>query len=261
MKKHCLPQGITLESGERIDTLSGNYIIFQPEHGQRYTTDDMLTAWLAVKTIRQQVEKKKTFFDLGSGLCSVPMIVLENIPDITGQGVEINPSKIKLAQKSLKTNNCYDRFNLTEGDLRDLNIAKNYPFITSTPPYYDKSEGPVSSNFHKKTSRFELHGAITDYFKAAAQHISDDGYFFTVYPYLYRDRVYKAAQTNGFARAYEVVVIPKEGKPPLISLFAYKFTTETTVTEKTIIIRNLDNSFTDSYNAIRKEVHFKTKSK
>ena len=33
--------------GARIDTLSGNYIIYQPEKGQRYSTDDMLVAWLA----------------------------------------------------------------------------------------------------------------------------------------------------------------------------------------------------------------------
>jgi hypothetical protein len=42
----------------RIDTLSGDFKIYQPDVGQRYSTDDMLTAWMAIicnEEVRQAV--------------------------------------------------------------------------------------------------------------------------------------------------------------------------------------------------------------
>ena len=54
----------------QIDRLSGDYIIHQPVEGQRYTTDDMLVAWLAVRELQADQSGKSTFLDLGCGLCS-----------------------------------------------------------------------------------------------------------------------------------------------------------------------------------------------
>ena len=39
----------------QIDRLSGDYVIYQPVQGQRYTTDDMLVAWLAVRELRATI--------------------------------------------------------------------------------------------------------------------------------------------------------------------------------------------------------------
>jgi tRNA1(Val) A37 N6-methylase TrmN6 len=86
----------------RIDTLSGNFKICQPDVGQRYSTDDMLTAWMAV--ICSDINPPGRFLDLGSGLCSVPMIVLWKFSQISGVGIELRENRRELGLKSLEMN-------------------------------------------------------------------------------------------------------------------------------------------------------------
>jgi len=101
--------------GARIDTLSGDYIIYQPEEGQRYSTDDMLAAWLAVKSAKTSVAPVNTFLDLGSGLCSVPMIFLWAFCEARGVGIEISRDRLLLGQASLEANGLLPRFKLIRG--------------------------------------------------------------------------------------------------------------------------------------------------
>ena len=116
-----------VSSGVQTDTLSGDFIIYQPEKGQRYTTDDFLVAWFSVKKIQESLRTANCFLDLGSGLCSVPMIILWAFPALTGVGVEINRDRLSLGMKSLAANGLTQRFHLIHGDIRQIFVKKNSP--------------------------------------------------------------------------------------------------------------------------------------
>lgn len=232
----------------RCDTLSGDFKIFQPENGQRYSTDDLLTAWFAIKSVSANPPTR--FLDLGSGLASVPMIVLWKFPDLSGTGVEIRPNRYELAEKSLKTNGLTKRFSILHGDLRELALDEKFDLITSTPPYYQNTEGPLSGNDDKAAARFELNGNIDDYFKTAAKHLSQNGVFITVYPYTYDKRVYDAAKNCGMFINSRVDFIPKAGKPALISIFSASFSEKEHVTE-TLTMRDEAGNHTAEYNDAR----------
>ena len=240
----------------RCDTLSGNFKIFQPENGQRYSTDDLLTAWLAIKTV--SADPPSRFLDLGSGLASVPMIVLWKFPGLSGTGVEIRPNRYELAEKSLEMNGLTERFHIIHGDLRDLKLEEKFDLITSTPPYYQSAEGPISENDDKAAARFELNGNIDDYFRTAAKHLSGNGVFITVYPFLYAQRVFKAAENCGMTVNSRVDFIPKAGKPALISIFSASFAKKELSTE-TLTMRDETGSHTKEYNAARILCGFKEK--
>lgn len=240
----------------RIDTLSGDFIIYQPQSGQRYSTDDMMTAWMAIKAV--EANPVSSFLDLGSGLCSVPMIVLWKFSDIIGVGIELRDNRRFLGLRSLKENGIDDRFELNSGDLRELKLERTFPLVTSTPPYYTEQEGPVSSHDDKSSARFELNGNIDDYFRIAAAHLSESGKFITVYPFLYRNRVNAAAKKNGMFVNKRVDMFPRDGKPPLISLFECSFSESNEETSK-ITIRDKNGAYTDEYNEARKLCGFKVK--
>ena len=243
--------------GARIDTLSGDYIIYQPEEGQRYSTDDMLAAWLAVKSAKTSVAPVNTFLDLGSGLCSVPMIFLWAFCEARGVGIEISRDRLMLGQASLKANGLLPRFKLIRGDIREKFLEEKFPAVTSSPPYYKKDEGPVSSNSDKAGVRFEMNGTIFDYFKSASYHLESGGFFTTVYPYPYAERVFDAAEKYGFNCDLRVNVIPRQTKPPLISLFRFlKGANGQNITE-TFAVRNEDQRFSEKYKEIRRELGFK----
>lgn len=240
----------------RCDTLSGDFKIFQPENGQRYSTDDLLTAWLAIKTVSANPPAR--FLDLGSGLASVPMIVLWKFPDLSGIGIEIRPNRYELAEKSLEINGLTQRFSILHGDLRELDLDEKFDLVTSTPPYYQSSEGPLSENDDKAAARFELNGSIDDYFKTAAKHLSKNGVFITVYPYTYNKRVYDAAKNCGMFINSRVDFIPKAGKPALISIFSASFSEKEVITE-TLTMRGEAGNHTAEYNDARILCGFKPK--
>ena len=240
----------------RCDTLSGDFKIFQPENGQRYSTDDLLTAWLAINCVSDDPPAR--FLDLGSGLASVPMIVLWKFPKISGIGIEIRPNRYELAERSLAENGLTERFSILHGDLRELALDERFDLVTSTPPYYQSSEGPISENDDKAAARFELNGNIEDYFKTAAKHLSDQGVFVTVYPYAYSERVFAAAKNCGMFINSKVDFIPKVGKPALISIFSASFSEKGPVF-KTLTMRNEAGDHTAEYNEARVLCGFKPK--
>ena len=232
----------------RIDTLSGNFKICQPDVGQRYSTDDMLTAWMAV--ICSDINPPGRFLDLGSGLCSVPMIVLWKFSQISGVGIELRENRRELGLKSLDMNGLSNRFNLLNGDLRDLELDERFPLITSTPPYYTDSEGPLSPHDDKSAARFELNGNIEDYFETANRHLSETGMFITVYPYQYRDRVYTAASKFKMFINKRVDMVPRSGKQPLISMYSISYN-DNAETVSTITVRDKAGKYTDEYDQAR----------
>ncbi|MBO4440914.1 hypothetical protein J5834_02255 [bacterium] len=248
--------GIMPEKGERCDTLSGDFVIFQPEDGQRYSTDDFMTAWLAVTEFCAQPPLR--FLDLGSGLCSVPMMVLWKFRNLSGIGIELRRNRFLLAQKSLSVNGLTDRFELLHGDLRGLSLDEKFELITSTPPYYTKAEGLLSENCDKAAARFELNGSIENYCEAASEHLAEGGRFITVYPYLYRSRVYEAARLFGMFPRRRVDFLPREGKPPLISIFSIGFGSTDERLER-LTMRDPSGNHTEEYNNARILCGFKPK--
>lgn len=247
----------TCFSKPRIDTLSGDYIIYQPENGQRYCTDDMLVAWLAIRSIREGAVSVGRFLDLGSGLCSVAMIFLWGIPKTTGCGIEINRERMLLGRKSLAANGLSARFHLIHGDIRNIFLNEKFSLMTSTPPYYMKKEGPASPNGDKSVARFEINGTIFDYFQSAAVHLNPGGAFITAYPFQYAQRVLAAAREQEFYPHLRVDVIPRQPKPPLISLFRFLKGVKGRNASETLAVRNEDQSFTQEYKEVRQELGFK----
>jgi len=251
----------TCRRGERTDSLSGSFIIFQPENGQRYTTDDMLAAWIAFITMKRSSRPCPAMLDLGSGLGTVPMILLWAIPGMQAVGIEVSRQRLMLAAKSRAANGLSSRLLLISGDLRRVRLKKKFFFVTSSPPYYEKHEGPLSSCPDRASVRFELQGCIEDYFQAAADHLEDGGFFTTVYPFQHGQRVFDAAEKHGFHLVRQVQVIPRESRQPLFSLFAFAKNHQGHGAVETLTIRGTDQRFTDAYKNIRRDLGFPEKER
>ena len=142
----------------RTDRISGDYVIYQPVQGQRYSTDDMLVAWLAVRELREDPPGVPSFLELGCGLCAVSMIILWCCPELSGIGIEVAEERLECARQSLAANQLENRFQLINADVRALRLKRRFNFITSSPPYYEFREGPVSPDPDRARVRFETTG-------------------------------------------------------------------------------------------------------
>lgn len=245
----------------RTDRISGGLVIYQPEQGQRYTTDDVLVAWLAVRELHEDPENIQSFLDLGCGLCAVSMIVLWCCPGLSGIGIELAKQRLACARQSLAANEFHSRFQLINADLRALRLKRRFAFITSSPPYYEFREGPVSPDPDRARVRFETQGSIEDYFQAAAAHAEPQARFITVYPTQYKQRVNAAAAATGFSIRRSIDIIPRAGKPALFTLFTCIRGVSGDRQEEELTVRGPDQLFTPEFRDVRRMLGFRDKER
>jgi tRNA1(Val) A37 N6-methylase TrmN6 len=245
----------------RTDRLSGDYVIHQPVQGQRYSTDDMLVAWLAVRELREDGTNVSCFLDLGCGLCAVSMIILWCCKNVHGFGIEHAEERLDCARQSLAANQLENRFQLVNADLRDLRLKARFSFITSSPPYYEFREGPVSPNPDRARVRFETQGSIEDYFQAAAAHAAPGARFITVYPTQYKQRAVAAAHASGFSIRRSIDIIPRKGKAALFTLFTCVNNTGEATCVEELTVRGPDQLFTPEFRDVRRMLGFRDKER
>lgn len=156
-----------------LDLLAGDWGIFQLRGGHRYSTDDLLTAWTAARAR----PSARRLLDLGSGIGSVGLLTLWRL----GTGAELTMLEVQTLSHALATRTVahiglQGRVSLHLGDLRDW-PGGEFDLVTGSPPYIPPSRGVPSSHPQKAAARFELHGDVYDYCRAAARSLADGGVF------------------------------------------------------------------------------------
>ena len=189
------------------------------------------------------------------------MIILWCCKELRGIGIEHAASRLDCARHSLSANQLENRFQLINGDLRALRLKRRFDFITSSPPYYEFREGPVSPDPDRARVRFETQGSIEDYFQSAAAHAASGARFITVYPAQYKQRAIAAAHASKFSIRRSIDIIPRAGKPTLFTLFTCVNKTDEAQSFEELIVRGRDQLFTPEFRAVRHMLGFRNKEK
>ncbi len=187
------------------------------------------------------------------------MIILWACSDLNGIGIEHAEERLGCARQSLAANQLENRFQLINADLRALRLKRRFNFITSSPPYYEFREGPVSPDPDRARVRFETQGSIEDYFQAAAAHAGPQARFITVYPTQYKQRAIAAAHANGFSIRRSIDIIPREGKAALFTLFTCINKAGEALSVEELIVRGPGQLFTPEFRAVRRMLGFRDK--
>lgn len=139
--------------------------------GHRYSTDDVVTAWVAGREVESGLVSSVSGFsssssaaadggavpggeglkglDLGCGLGSVLLMMCWQLPQIHYHGVEAQSVLVERARRSILVNGCEERTQVQHGDIRELPpevASSTYAIITGTPPYFDAHGAPLPSN-------------------------------------------------------------------------------------------------------------------
>ncbi|MDB4946190.1 MAG: tRNA ((6))-methyltransferase TrmN6 [Labilithrix sp.] len=239
------------ELGEPItlDGLTARHRIFQRKKGHRHSTDDLLTAWYALA----QSPPARRFLDLGTGIGTVGLLVLAGMPeDAHLTCVEAQEVSFRFLGENVRANDLASRVTMLHGDLRELALTERFPLVTGSPPYFDVSTGIVPSDSQKAHARFELRGDVRDYAKAAARHLEPGGLFVLCFPFPQKQRALAALRAEGFLAIRHRDVVPREGVPPLFSLFACRLaTTPDDVPEPAFVVRHADGRHTQAMHDVR----------
>jgi tRNA1Val (adenine37-N6)-methyltransferase len=239
-----------------LSYLSGDWRIFQPQKGHRWSLDDLVTAWVARRRVR--VSEPQEFIDLGTGLGSVLMLLAWTYPEARLWGVEAQAARANRARRSLCYNGAEDRTTIVDGDIREAGttlrhlLPRSPQLVTGTPPYFDATRTRAADDTEAAACRIEMRGGLEDYLGAALELVAPEGSCVLCYPSSEADRAELAARSLGLFLQERVDVIPKVGKPSLIVVDAFA-RGQTEVARSSVTVRDECGNWTPEFRAIRRD--------
>lgn len=242
---------------EDLSYLAGDWRIFQPKSGHRWSLDDLVTAYVAVDECG--ASGRFTAVDLGCGLGSVLMLVAWAFPDCHVTGIEAQATRAERARRSLRYNGAASRCTVVDGDIRHLSRVTEEGLepprlITGTPPYFDLTATNLSRDSEAAACRAELRGGLEVYLDAGECLLSADGSLVLCYPHVSGERAKRAATDRNLALASRLTVIPATEKEPLIVVdrFVRSSGDSRAVKERRLVVREANGHWTDDFRMVRR---------
>jgi tRNA1(Val) A37 N6-methylase TrmN6 len=239
-----------LAPDEQSVALTRDFRLIQKRRGHRYSVDDMLVAGLAIA----RAGSPEHVLDLGCGLGSVLLTVAWAFPTASLVGLELQPEHCALADRNLRLNRCQARARIVAGDLRDralLEALGRFDLVTGSPPYFAPGSGTPCADPARRAAHFELAGGIEAYAAAAAITLTPRGLFVACAGASPEDRASEALSAAGLSLRYRRAVLPREGKPPFLTLLLASKEAAAIEEAPPLVLRHEDGRLTAEHVAIR----------
>jgi tRNA1(Val) A37 N6-methylase TrmN6 len=210
---------VEVEAGETLDGLCGHWRIFQLAKGNRFSVDDLVTAWYGTTWC----PRAGRIADLGSGIGSVALLAAWRCPGAVVHTVEAQEQSLRLARKSIRYNSQEARVFPRLGDLRDAALFDGeapFDLVTGTPPYWAEGDRLPAAHPQSVPARLEVRGSIADYAQAAARLLAPGGIFACVFPNDQRERALAALCEAGLLCLHRREIIFKAGESYGLDVFA-----------------------------------------
>jgi tRNA1Val (adenine37-N6)-methyltransferase len=212
------------------DALTDRVRVLQRRGGHRYSVDDVVTAWVA---IRAAGEATQSCLDLGCGLGSVLLMVADRLPGLRAVGIEAQAASFVLAERNIERNRLGRRVSVQFGDLRDPALLERvlqaevafgrnagFDLITGTPPYKPLGSATLSPDPQRAHARVELRGGVEAYLCAGARALSPRGCFVICAESALAARMQAGARDARLRIVHRLDVIPmQDRKARLFSVY------------------------------------------
>jgi tRNA1Val (adenine37-N6)-methyltransferase len=248
------PAGLWPRTDEDLCWLAGNWRLLQRTDGHRTSLDDLVVAHLAAELCLGVPPVR--VLDLGCGIGSVLLFVAWRFPAAVMTGIEAQSLSAELARRSVRWNGIGDRATILTGDFRDaatLPGEGRFDLVTGTPPYFPSGAGPESAQVQRAPCRFEHRGGIEAYCAAAAPRLAPGAPFVACQAWNQRERVPPAAAAAGLALVRWREIVPREGKEPLLCIFAMRAAdaAEPLGITPPLVVRDHQGRRTEEFRAVR----------
>ncbi|MGE3540054.1 MAG: tRNA1(Val) (adenine(37)-N6)-methyltransferase [Candidatus Tectimicrobiota bacterium] len=228
--------------------LAGAWRIFQLRRGHRFSADDLLTAWVAARAQPQASQ----LLDLGAGIGSVGLLTLWKLATAAHLTmVEVQALSHQLACRTTDYNGLTARITLHRQDLRHW-PGGCFDLITASPPYIPLGLGVCPQHPQKAAARFELHGNVYDYCRAAARSLAPEGVF--CFCHAADDpRPEQAITQAGLTLLCRQEVHFRASLPPRLAVFTCAWAGQPH-TSAPLLIRDQAGRWTSAYLALREDM-------
>jgi tRNA1Val (adenine37-N6)-methyltransferase len=237
---------------EDLCWLAGNWRLLQRTDGHRTSLDDLVTAHLAATL----VDSPGRCLDLGCGIGSVLLFLAWKFPEARLLGIEAQDVSAALARRSIAWNGIDGRVTVVLDDFRTAEILAReaqFDLVTGTPPYFPVGAGPQSDRVQRGPCRFEHRGGIEAYCLAAVPMLAPGAAFVACEAWTQRERVEPAARAAGLRLVRWREIVPREGKEPLLCIFAMRAAdqAEPLLTLPPLVVRDASGRRTAEFKVVR----------
>jgi tRNA1(Val) A37 N6-methylase TrmN6 len=201
--------------------LVGAWRIYQRRRGHRASTDDVVTAWMAVRLAGGTPAR---YLDLGCGIGSVLLLTAHRLRPGSSLGVEAQAQSALLAQRSVAELPDPPPITVERADLRAVSPERHglFDLVTGSPPYFPLGTGVLSGDAQRRACRFELRGGVEAYCDAAARVLTPEGAFALVFPTDGDARVLAAAARSGLhLRARADLFMREDREKPFLTVYGF----------------------------------------
>ncbi len=243
--------------GEDLCYLAGDWRILQRLDGQRWSLDDLVTAWCAAE--ETLAAPPTSLLDLGCGIGAVLMLLAWRLPRARAVGIEAQAVSVDLVRRSLAWNGAADRSAVVHGDLRDpavLPPGAAFDLVTGTPPYLRPGTATPSRRTQCGPAHLELRGGIEAYCLAAARWLAPGGRFVACAATAQLGRVFEAATAAGLHVTRRLEVIPRAGKAALFSVHVMRpgRSASSPALDPPLVVRDAAGQRTPAFRALRERM-------
>ncbi|MBX7101956.1 MAG: methyltransferase domain-containing protein [Myxococcaceae bacterium] len=237
--------------GESLSCLTGDWRLFQPSRGHRWSLDDLVTAHVAAGVAERTGAAQ--VLDLGCGLGSVLLMLAWRLPAATLVGLEAQAARASMARRSIRWNGAQGRARVETGDLRELSGALRGAFalVTGTPPYFPPGTALDAADAGAAACRVEHRGGVEDYLAAAARAVVPEGRVVLCAQAPQVPRLDAASAAQGLALEQRLLVFPRPGKPALVVVDTYRRGAGPPAREASLLVRDARGQWTTEMRAVR----------
>lgn len=235
---------------ETRDRLTRDIWLVQRARGHRFSSDDVVTAWVATRAVPEATR----ILDLGCGIGSVLLHLAWTHPQATLVGVEAQDISYDLLVRNVAAAEAYrDRIDVHHGDLREFPSNGQFDLVTGTPPYFPIGHAVDAMDPQRAYARIEYRGGIEDYLAAAARALAPGGTAVICGDARAGDRAATGAAAAGLEIVARLDAIPRAGTPALFAVWTLRHATGTSGSpvESTITIRDAHGVPTDDARMLR----------
>jgi tRNA1(Val) A37 N6-methylase TrmN6 len=182
----CGDSNLLEREDEELCFLVGSWKIFQRLDKHRYSTDDLITSWTAVREAKLlgYASGSPLVLDIGCGIGSVLLSTAWQLPNAKCAGIEVQPDRYAQACRSIKYNlgtypDDQQQVYALLGDLRTNEFPPyfqhGFDIVTGTPPYFGDIQGAKPACHESTGCLFELKGGVEDYCESAKRFLRRPG--------------------------------------------------------------------------------------
>ena len=106
------------------------------------TLDPRADSETLIEAVLNNVNKESplTIIDMGTGTGCLLLSLLQELPQATGDGIDISPEAIEIARQNAESLNLNSRSSFMATSWNKINAVKLYEVVISNPPYISQSE-------------------------------------------------------------------------------------------------------------------------